>query len=82
MSMIWETARRGSIVLAGTFLALNLTGSSATALANPNGTTGLAAGASISIPVAEPSETVRKCVNGLQYASIKRTCDPVDLVNE
>lgn len=37
MRMIWGTVRRGSITLAGTCLALDLTGFSATAVAGRNG---------------------------------------------
>lgn len=89
MSTIWVTARRGSIALAVTFLALNLTGSSAAALAVRNGTASPVAGNSTSVAdsmsryaLVEPSETVRKCANGLQYASSQRTCDSVVLITE
>jgi hypothetical protein len=87
MSMIWGTVRRGSIALAGTFLALNLTGSSATAMAGRNSAAAPVAGSitlgsgSVSQPaLAEPLEVVRRCANGLRYASSRRTCDPVDFV--
>jgi hypothetical protein len=87
MSMIWGTVRRGSIALGGTFLALNLTGSSATAMAGRNSGAAPVAGSStvglgsVSQPaLAEPSEVVRRCTNGLRYASSRRTCDPVDFV--
>lgn len=89
MSMIWGTVRRGSIALAGTFLALNLTGSSATAMAGRNSPATPVAGSSTSVSgsvsqqvLAEPSEAVRSCKNGLRYAYRSGTCDPVDLVNE
>ena len=89
MGTIWVTARRGSIALAATFLALNLTGSSAAALAGRNGAASPVAG--ISTPVSdsmsqyalvEPSETVRTCTNALQYAASNRTCDSVVLLSE
>ena len=89
MSTIWVTARRGSIALVGTFLALNLTGSSAAAVAGRNGAASPVAGSSTSVSssisqyaLVEPSETVRKCANGLLGASSKRTCDSVVLVTE
>jgi hypothetical protein len=89
MIMIWGTVRRGSIVLAGTFLALNLTGSSATAMAGRNsaatpgrGSSTLVSGSISHQALPEPSEIVRRCSNGLRYASSRRTCDPVDLVTE
>ena len=89
MSTIWVTTRRGSIALAATFLALNLTGSSAAALAGRNGAASPVAG--ISTPVSdsmsqyalvEPSETVRSCANALQYASSTGTCDSVVVLDE
>lgn len=89
MSTIWVTTRRGSIALAATFLALNLTGSSAAALAGRNGAAGPVAGSSTPVSdstsryaLVEPSETARKCTNGLVYASSQRTCDSVVLVTE
>lgn len=89
MSTIWVTARRGSLALAVTFLALNLTGSSAAALVGRNGAASPVAGSSTSVSgsmsryaLVEPSETVRTCANGLLHASSKRTCDSVVLVAE
>jgi hypothetical protein len=89
MSTIWVTARRGSIALAATFLTLNLTGSSAAALAGRNGAASPVAGSStlVSDPMsqyalAEPSETVRTCANALQHALSTRTCDSVVVLNE
>ncbi len=89
MSTIWVTARRGSIALAATFLALNLTGSSAAALVGRNGAASPVAGSSAPVPdsmsryaLVEPSETVRPCANGLRGASSKYTCDSVVLVAE
>ncbi len=89
MSMIWGTVRRGSIALAGTFLALNLTGSSATAMAGRTSAATPAAGSSTSVSgsvsqptLAEPSEAVRTCATGLRYASSRGTCDPVVLIDE
>jgi hypothetical protein len=89
MIMIWGTVRRGSIALAGTFLALNLTGSSAAAMVGRNsaatpgtGSSTLVSGSVSQHALAEPSEIVRRCANGLRYASSRRTCDPVDLVTE
>lgn len=88
MSMMWGTVRRGSIALAGTFLALNLTGSSATAMAGRN-SAAAPAGSSTSVSssvsqhaLVEPSETVRRCPRGLRYASRQGICDPVSLVDE
>ena len=88
MSMIWGTFRRGSIALAGTFLALNMTGSSATAMVGRNSATTPVAGSSTLVSgsvsqhaLAEPPETVRKCANGLLYGANSGTCDPVVLVN-
>lgn len=89
MSMIRGTVRRGALALAGTFLALNMTGSSATAMVGRNSVATPVAGSSTLVSdsvsqyaLAEQSETVRKCANGLLYASNRRTCDPVVLVNE
>lgn len=89
MSMIRGTVRRGSIALAGTFLALNVTGSSATAMVGRNsvatpvaGSSTLISGSASQYALEEQSETVRKCANGLLYASSRRTCDSVVLVNE
>ncbi|MDQ4009512.1 MAG: hypothetical protein M3228_02160 [Actinomycetota bacterium] len=89
MSTILATARRGSIALVGTFLALNLTGSSAAAVAGRNGAASPVAGSSTSVSnsmsgyaLVEPSETVRKCANGLLSSSRKGTCDSVVLVSE
>ncbi|MDQ4093201.1 MAG: hypothetical protein M3143_07310 [Actinomycetota bacterium] len=88
-SMIWVTARRGSIAVAVTFFALNLTGSSAAALAGRNGAPSPVTGNSTSAlgsmsqyALVEPSETVRKCANGLLNASSQGTCDSVVLVTE
>lgn len=89
MSTILVTARRGSIALTVAFLALNFTGSSAAALAGRNGAASPVAGSSTSVSgsmsryaLMEPSETVRKCANGLRYASSQRTCDSVVLLAE
>ncbi len=89
MSMIWGTVRRGSIALAGTFLALNMTGSSATAMVGRNSAATPVAGSSALVSdsvsqqaLVEPTETVRKCANGLLYGASSGTCDPVVLVNE
>ncbi len=89
MSMIWGTVRRGSIAMAGTFLALNMTGSSATAMVGRNsaatpvaGSSALAPGSVSEYALAEPAEIVRKCANGLRYGSNSGTCDPVVLVSE
>lgn len=85
MDTIWVTARRGSMVLAATFLTLNLTGSSAAGVVGRNGAASPVAGSSTSVSGSmslEPSETVRHCANGLLYASSKRTCDSVVLVTE
>lgn len=87
MSMIWGTVRRGSIALAGTFLALNLTGSSATAMTGRDSAATSVTGSSASVSgsvsqhaLAEPSEAVRRCTNGLRSAYRSGTCDPVELV--
>ena len=72
MSMLGESIRRGSIVLAGTCLALDLTGFSATAGGGRN-SAAISAAAS---RLAEPAEHVRKCPNGLVSASARDTCDP------
>lgn len=86
MSMIWGTVRRGSIALAATFLALNMTGSSARAVAGPNAPmTGSSTSVSGSVSphaLVEPSETVRTCANGRLSAYNRRTCDPVGFVDE
>jgi hypothetical protein len=89
MNTIWVTARRGSIALAATFLALNLTGSSAAAGVGRNGAASPVAGSSTSVSgsmsqyaLVEPSETTRNCANGLLYASSESTCDSVVLVTE
>jgi hypothetical protein len=78
MSMVGESIRRGSIALAGTCLALDLTGFSATAVVGRN---------SAATPVeasrlAESSEHVRKCPNGLVSDSDTNTCDPEDRSND
>jgi seryl-tRNA(Sec) selenium transferase len=78
MSMLGESIRRGSIVLAGTCLALDLTGFSATAVVGRNNA---AISAAVSRP-AEPSEHVRKCPNGLVSDSNGNTCDPEDHSND
>ena len=72
MSMLGESIRRGSIVLAGTCLALDLTGFSATAGGGRN-SAAISAAAS---RLAEPAEHVRKCPNGLVSSSARDTCDP------
>jgi len=77
MSMLGESIRRGSIVLAGTCLALDLTGFSATA-GDGRDSAAISAAAS---RLAEPSEHVRKCPNGLVSASARDTCDPEDNSN-
>ncbi|MGH3835596.1 MAG: hypothetical protein ACRDSF_07810 [Pseudonocardiaceae bacterium] len=89
MSVIWGTVRRGSIALAGTFLALNMTGSSATAMVGRNsvatpvaGSSALVSGSESQHALAELPETVRKCANGLGYGANSGTCDPVILVTE
>ncbi|MCA1674733.1 MAG: hypothetical protein LC799_21920 [Actinobacteria bacterium] len=89
MSTILVTARRGSIALAVAFLTLNVTGSSAAALAGRNGAASPVAGSSTPVSglmsryaLVEPSETVRGCANGLRYASSQSTCDSVVLLTE
>ncbi len=89
MNTIWVTARRGSMALAVTFLALNLTGASAAALVGRNGAASPVAGSSTPVSgsmsryaLVEPSENVRTCANGLHYASSQRTCDSVVLLEE
>lgn len=86
MSMIWGTVRRGSIALAGTFLALNMTGSSASAVARHNapvaGSSTLVSGSANPYTLVEPWETVRTCAHGRLSAYNKRTCDPVGLADE
>ena len=77
MSMLGESIRRGAIVLAGTCLALDLTGFSATAGGGRN-SAAISAAAS---RLAEPAEHVRKCPNGLVSASARDTCDPEDRSN-
>ncbi|MGH3873310.1 MAG: hypothetical protein ACRDSR_17685 [Pseudonocardiaceae bacterium] len=84
MTMIWGTVRRGSIALAGTFLALNLTGSSAAAMAGRSSapTPGNSMLASGSENQPATVETARSCKHGLRYAADIGTCDPVSLVTE
>ncbi len=78
MSMVVVGVRRCSIAMAGTFLALDLTGFSATAVVGRRG----AATPATTTGLAEPSETVRKCPNGLVSDSNRSTCDPEDRGNE
>ncbi|MCA1822164.1 MAG: hypothetical protein LC644_10585 [Pseudonocardia sp.] len=77
MSMVGKSIRRGSIALAGTCLALDLTGFSATAMVGRNS----AATPAASSTLAEFSEQVRKCPNELVSNSDSNTCDPEDHSN-
>jgi hypothetical protein len=78
MSMIGESIRRGSIALAGTCLALDLTGFSATPVVGRNSAATPAAASGL----AESSEHVRTCPNGLGSDSDSNTCDPEDRSND
>jgi hypothetical protein len=78
MSMVGERIRRGSIALAGTCLALDLTGFSATAAVGRNSATTPAAASRL----AESSEHVHKCPNELGYDSDSNTCDPEERNND
>jgi seryl-tRNA(Sec) selenium transferase len=78
MRMVGESIRRGSIVLAGTCLALDLTGFSATAVVGRNS----AATPAAANRLAESSEHVRKCPNGLVSDSDSNTCDPEERSND
>jgi hypothetical protein len=81
---IWGTVRRGSITLAGTCLALDLTGFSATAVAGRNGAAAPAARSSMSQhSLTKPVDTtVRTCVHGRLSEADRSTCDPIDPVND
>jgi hypothetical protein len=78
MSMVGESIRRGSIALVGTGLALDLTGFSATAVVGRNS----AATSAAASRLAESSEHVRKCPNGLGSDSDSNTCDPEERSND
>jgi hypothetical protein len=83
MSRIWGTVRRGSITLAGTCLALDLTGFSATAVAGRNGAGASAADSNMSQhSLTKPVDTVRTCAHGRLSDADRITCDPLDPVND
>ena len=77
MSMVGQSIRRGSIALAGSCLALDLTGFSATAVVGRSSAATPAAASRL----AEPSEHVRRCPNDLVSDSDMNTCDPEDRSN-
>jgi hypothetical protein len=84
MSMIWGAVRRGSITLAGTCPALDLTGFSATAVAGPNSAAASAADSNMSQhSLTKPVDTVRTCAHGRLSNADRITCDPtIDPVND
>jgi hypothetical protein len=75
MSMVVKSIRRGSIALAGTCLALDLTGFNATALES-------AVTPAAASTLAESLEHVRKCSNELVSNSDSNTCDPEERSND
>jgi hypothetical protein len=78
MSMVGESIRRGSIALVGTCLTLDLTGFSATAVVGRNSAATPAAASRL----AESSEHLRTCPNGLVSDSDSNTCDPAEGSND
>ena len=83
MSMIWGTVRRGSITLAGTCLALDLTGFSATAVAGRDAAGAAAADSTMSQHwLTKPVDTVGMCAHGRLSDADRITCDPIDPVTD
>jgi hypothetical protein len=83
MSMIWGTVRRGSITLAGTCLALDLTGFSATAVAGRDAAGAAAADSTMSQHwLTKPVDTVGTCAHGRLSDADRITCDPLDPVTD
>jgi hypothetical protein len=82
MNMIWGTVRRGSITLAGTCLALDLTGFSATAVAGRTGAATPPADSMSQHSLTKPVDTVRTCAHGRLPEADRTTCDPIDPVND
>jgi hypothetical protein len=82
MSMIWGTVRRGSITLAGTCLALDLTGFSATAVAGRDAAGAPAADSNMSHWLTKPVDTVGTCAHGRLSDADRITCDPIDPVTD
>jgi hypothetical protein len=72
MSMVGKSIRRGWITLAGTCLALDLTGSSTTAVDERNS----AATPAIMSRLTELLEPPSKCPTGMVSHSDRNTCDP------